>query len=214
MKTKCYFPALMGLNSPHTERSGTIVLLSYNASYRPRYECGHISDAARVYRCPPELVEQAKRLQLLASTDGMGDVLLFDQNGRGSRGTGTGYRITQTCPACTFEMLLRTRPACALCNSQLLPGRVVYLVHEESIRKIHVNGKTQMPAGALRLSGRKPHLLCCDAPKCRRLARGCESLEFDPRIIESRIERAQRKTKDDQEAAKPRRRCTISSYGM
>lgn len=213
MKTKYYFPVLLGLNSPHTERSGAIVLLSYNTSSRPRFDCGHISDSERVYRCPPELVTSAKNLGLLATTDGMGDVLLFDQNGRGGRGTGTGYRITRTCPACTFETLLRTRPACALCNGQLLPGRVVYLMSEGDLRKIFLRSKAQLPAGALRVNGRNPQFLCCDSPKCRRLARGCDSAAFDPGLIESRIERAQRKAKEEQAAPK-RRRYTISSYGM
>lgn len=92
MPLRIYFPALEGLNAAYSGSSGTIVLLSYNNGSKHTYPCGHQSDADRVYRCPPELVEAARDLKILASTVNIANVILFDRTGYYM---GTGHRVTQ-----------------------------------------------------------------------------------------------------------------------
>jgi|GEM_PF-5978167 len=184
MKRKIAFSALEGLNSAHTAYKGSLVLLSYNhGEHRCKYTCGHTSDLQRTYRCPPELVETARACGILAQTENLCDVIIFDPANSVFMRVST---IMTRCPCCVFAELLPRRPTCALCGAGLVDGQMVVLREKKVVISSLVRRKLKLPATVMHLAGGKAKsFLCCTlSPYCRRTLGGLTQHVFHKDCIE------------------------------
>lgn len=165
MKWKVQYPALEGLTGRRDTYKGRLVLLSYNYGKQAwRYPCGHATDEVRVYRCPPELLEQAERLGILAQSVNKPDLIVFDPQRIES---GVTCRVIDKCPRCLFADLLARRPSCAVCGSPISVKDCVILKTQSSVRRKLMRADRDIPATAMTvMKGGKTFFVGCVNGEC------------------------------------------------
>jgi len=161
------FPSLKGINAGSKAYKGKIVMLSCLDSTleggRAMYECGHRASVLLIFRPPKVMKAYFERRQLLATTGGFEDVILFDR--LANRSSFNGYREMSLCPACFFEKHMRAMgPTCPACLATIKRGTPVIL---RSFKDEDRRLKRSIKVMRVKFGGKNWAVCCCPANNSR-----------------------------------------------